>query len=116
MDLGFIRGPDNLADMVADGATPGKHLIQGRRGEECYLLIIDAASRHLWTFPLKNKNPPTVLIDSFLQKNGIAGKQNKITTSPDGLLARSNRFQQTCESNGYEIDIFETEVDFECIR
>jgi hypothetical protein len=116
MDLGFIRGPDNLPDMVTTGATKGKHITQGRRGETCYLLIIDAASRQLWSFPLKNKNPPTTLIDSFLKKNGIGRKRAMITTSPDGMLARSNRFQQTCESNGYTTDTHATEIDFEYIR
>jgi hypothetical protein len=116
MDFGFIRGPDNLTDMVSSGATQGKHVIEGRRGEECYLLIIDAASREIWTFPLKSKSPPTSLIDSFLKKNGIAGSKNKITTHPDGMLARSNRFQQTCESNGFAIDTHNTEIDFEYIR
>jgi hypothetical protein len=67
-------------------------------------------------FPLMNKNPPTTLIDSFLKKNGIGRNKLKITTHPDGMLARSNRFQQTCESNGFEIDTHETEVDFEYVR
>ena len=116
MDLGFIRGPDNLPDMISNGATKGKHVIEGRRGETCYLLIIDAATRQLWTFPLKNKNPPTSLIDSFLKKNGIGHKRAKITTSPDGMLARSNRFQQTCETNGFEVDTHNTEINFEYVR
>jgi hypothetical protein len=29
MDLGFIQGPKNLPDMVATGATKGKHVIEG---------------------------------------------------------------------------------------
>jgi hypothetical protein len=61
MDFGFIRGPDNLTDMASSGATQGKHVVEGRRGEECYLLIVDAASREIWTFPLKSKSPPTSL-------------------------------------------------------
>jgi hypothetical protein len=116
MDLGFIRGRDNLPDMVANGAAKSKHITEGRRGETCYLLIADVATRHIWTFPLKNKNPPTTLIDSFLQKNGTSRKRNKITTSPDGMLARSNRFQQTCETNGFEIDTHDAEIDFEYVR
>jgi hypothetical protein len=116
MDLGFIRGPENLPDMVATGATKGKHVLEGRRGETCYLLIIDAASRQLWTFPLMTKNPPTTLIDSFLKKNGISRRKMKITTNPDGMLVQSNRFQQTCESNGYTIDTHETEIDFEYVH
>ena len=109
MDLGFIRGPENLLDMIANGATKGKHAIAGRCGETCYLLIIDAATRQLWTFPLKNKSPPMSHIDSLLKKNGIGCKQIKITTSPEGMLARSNRFQQTCESNGFTIDTHNAE-------
>ena len=32
------------------------------------------------------------------------------------MLARSNRFQQTCETNGFEVDTHSTEIDFEYIR
>jgi hypothetical protein len=116
VDLGFIRGPDNLPDMVANGAAKGKLITEGRGGETCHLLIVNVATRYIWTFPLKNKNPPTTLIDSFLQKNGISRKSCKITTSPDGMLARSNRFQQTCETNGFEIDTHNAEIDFEYVR
>ena len=48
MDLGFIRGPDNLPEMVSQGTTKGKYAIEGRRGKTCYLLIIDAATRQLY--------------------------------------------------------------------
>jgi hypothetical protein len=116
MDLGFIRGQDNLPDMVATGAQKGKHILKGRRGETCYLLIIDAAPRQLWTFPLMTKNPPITLIDSFLKKNGVCRRKMKITTNPDGTLAQSSRFQQTCESNGYTINTHETEIHFEYVR
>jgi hypothetical protein len=102
MDLGFIRAPDNLPDMVACGASKGKHVIKGQRGETCFLLIIDAATQQMWTFPLKNKHPPTILIDSFLKENGAGRNRAKIMTSPEGMLARSNRFQQTCVTNGFE--------------
>lgn len=87
MDLGFIRGPDsNLPNIITNGAAKGKHVIQGRQGKTCYLLIIDAAIRQLWrTFLLKNKNSPESLIDSFFRKNDIGGKRVKITTSPNGI-------------------------------
>jgi hypothetical protein len=32
------------------------------------------------------------------------------------MLARSNRFQQTCESNGFAVDTHNTEIDFEHVR
>jgi hypothetical protein len=99
--------------MVANGATRGKHVTEGRGGETGYLLIIDTATRQIWTFPLKSKTLLTTLIDRFLQKNGIGRKRMKITTTPDGMLDRSIRFQQTCESHGYEVESHDTEIDFE---
>jgi hypothetical protein len=42
-------------------------------------------------------------------------KRAKITMSPDGMLAHSNQFQQTCEINGFEVDMHDTEADFECV-
>ena len=64
----------------------------------------------------KNKSPPTSLINSILKKNGIGRKRSRIATSPKGMLARSNRFQQTCESNDFAIDTHYTEADFEYVR
>ena len=107
MDLGFIRGPENLPDMIANGAAKGKHATEGRRGETCCLSPHHRCC-HSTTLdiPVENKSPPTSLIDSFLKKNGIGRKRFKITTSPEGMLTRSNRFQQTCESNGFAIQVF----------
>mgnify|MGYP000588780518 FL=1 len=72
MDLGFIRGPSNLEEVVQKGATPGKTIIKSRDGYEAYLLIVDAATRFIWTFLLKGKHPPLATITSFLEKHGPA--------------------------------------------
>ena len=32
------------------------------------------------------------------------------------MLARSNQFQQTCETNGFEVDTHSTKIDFEYVR
>ena len=45
MDLRYIRGPDNLPEMIQKGRVNGKHIIEGQRGETYYLLIIDSATR-----------------------------------------------------------------------
>jgi hypothetical protein len=39
MDLGFIRGPSNLEDVVKNGATPNKTIIKSRDGYEAYSLL-----------------------------------------------------------------------------
>jgi hypothetical protein len=66
-----------------------------------YLLIVDAASRYLWAFLLKNKDPPIELIDKFLSKHGTAKRETLITTAPDGLLAKSMSFANLCVKQGY---------------
>ena len=67
-----------------------------------YLLIIDAASRYVFAFPLKSKHPPINIIDKFLDKYGTA-KQKIITTSPNGTLKQSHTFAETCRNKGYTI-------------
>jgi hypothetical protein len=47
MDLGFIRRPPNLEDVVKNGATPNKTIITSRNSYEAYLIIIDAATQYI---------------------------------------------------------------------
>jgi hypothetical protein len=112
MDLGFIRGPANLEDVVQNGATPGKTIIKSRDGYEAYLLIIDAATRFIWVFLLKGKHPPLATITQFLAKHGAA-KKGLITTTPGGLLDKSRSFTTTCKQRGYECDTLDFDLNFE---
>jgi hypothetical protein len=112
MDLGFIRGPSNLEDVVKNGATPNKTIVKSRDGYEAYLLIIDAATRYIWVFLLKGKHPPIATIAQFLQKHGSATK-GKITTTPGGLLDKSKSFATACKERGYECDTMDFDLNFE---
>jgi hypothetical protein len=112
MDLGFIRGPSNLEDVVKNGATPTKTIIKSRDGYEAYLLIVDAASRYIWVFLLKSKHPPIATIAQFLQKHGTATK-GKITTTPGGLLDKSKSFSTVCTDRGYECETLAFDLNFE---
>jgi hypothetical protein len=109
MDLGFLRGPDNLQEVLNSGATPTKTIQKSHDGYNCYLLIVDAASRYLWSFLLKNKDPPIDLVDKFLAKHGAAKRETIITTTTDGLLAKSMSFNKLCMETGYST----TEHDYE---
>jgi hypothetical protein len=113
MDLGFIRGPDNLQEVLHSGATPKKTIQKSHDGYNSYLLIVDAASRYLWSFLLKNKDPPIELIDQFLAKHGTAKKETLITTAPDGLLAKSMSFNQLCVKQGYSTSAHLYEYELE---
>jgi hypothetical protein len=112
MDLGFIRGPSNLEDVVKNGATPSKTIVKSRDGYEAYLLIVDAATRYIWVFLLKGKHPPIATIAQFLEKHGTAHK-GTITTTPGGLLAKSRSFKTTCKEIGYECGTLDFDLNME---
>jgi hypothetical protein len=112
MDLGFIRGPSNLEEVVKNGATPNKTIIKSRDGYEAYLLIVDAATRYIWVFLLKGKHPPIATITQFLQKHGTAHK-GTITTTPGGLLDKSRSFETICKERGYECGTVDFDLNFE---
>ena len=75
-----------------------------REGYIGLLTIINVATRYLWMFPIKNKEPPIKLINRFLQKRSIAKMKNKsVTTLPKGYLAKSKAFRKNAKDNGYTI-------------
>jgi hypothetical protein len=102
MDLGCIRGPKNLQEVLQEGAVPKDTVLKIHDGFSSYLLIIDAATCYI----------PIAIIDQFLTKHRRAG-QGTITTTPDGLLYKSMSFQKLCTTQGYQINTAETDLDFE---
>lgn len=101
MDLGFIRGPKLIKDSNGNRKTTKTQTAQlSHDGYSAYLLIVDAATRYIFCFPLKSKSPPLALIDRFLSKNGRA-KRSVISTNPDGLLNKSTSFAELCQKYGY---------------
>ena len=90
MDIGFIRGPKNVAAVVARTEEAALKVIESRQGYVCYLLIIDNKSRYTWPFPLKSKSIPLDLIKTFLQTHGNHNCINRrIRTDGEGSLAES---------------------------
>ena len=51
MDYGFVQGDKTTTDA-------NDSLITSNEGYNCYLLIADKYSRHLWIFLFANKTPP----------------------------------------------------------
>ena len=83
MDFGFMWSsrsdysrPDKRSDRV----------IASWDGYSSYLLIVDEASRFIWVFLTKSKDPPIDIIDKFLQKFGHADG-GCIRTDQGGELA-----------------------------
>ena len=109
MDLGFFRTskPKDKQNQPRTGSNNNdKDTMRSFDGYVGYLLIIDAASRYAWVFLLRNKQPPTDLIDKFLDKYGVMKPkttQTTISTHPKNILRKSKAFRATCNKFGYNI-------------
>ncbi len=86
LDFGFMRAltlnfnqPDKAHDWV----------VHSYDGYSSYLLIVDKASRHVWVFLTKSKEPPMDIIDTFLAQHGHS-KGGCLCTDQGGELAWSS--------------------------
>ena len=70
--------PNKLIDRVVDSWN----------GFSSYLLILDEASRYIWVFLTKSKEPPLDIIDTFLARFGHRNGSS-IRSDQGGELARS---------------------------
>ena len=108
MDLSFVSGPSNLTDMLKFNAALQKSINKSRDGYIGFLIIINVATRHLWTHLVKSKDPPIEVIDAFLTNHGIKKtnplKAIKITTTKHGLLASSRAFETAMMDKVLEIE------------
>ena len=59
-----------------------------------YLLIVDEASRFMWVFLTKSKDPPLDIVDSFLKKFGH-NDGGSIRSDQGGELAKSAALADT---------------------
>ena len=106
MDLSFVSGPSNLQEVLHQNAKATTNLKKSRNGHIGFLTIIDAATRYLWTIPLKSKEPPIKIIDRFLTKHGIRNSDPAkaiITTTNNGYLAHSRAFANTLRDHTYKL-------------
>ena len=88
MDFGFIRSS------TEDYKRPNKYtdrVVLSYDGHSAYLLVVDGASRYVWCFLTKSKEPPIDIIRAFMPKYGIGS--GVVRTDQGGELARSNAFR-----------------------
>ena len=113
IDIGFFRGPENLADVVDRKAEPSMKVIESRQGYVCYLLIIDRKTRKVWIFPLKSRAVPMTLISTFLRLHGNhdSNLPRWIRTDGEGALAHSAIFRSDILTEfGYLIELTATDA------
>ena len=79
------------------------HLRTCQNAYNCYLLIVDVATRLFWAFLPSAKNPPYELTERFLDKFGskISTDDRKIRTDNSGDLAKSLKFKKSIEKSGF---------------
>ena len=87
------KQPNKLSDRV----------ILSYDGYSSYQLIVDGASRRVWAFLTKTKEPPIHIIRAFMKKFGNGG--GIVRTDQGGELARSSEFKTVLESEfGYIVE------------
>jgi hypothetical protein len=102
MDIGFIRGPLNLDNVLARTEDADTKIIESRNGFVCYLLIVDRKTRYMRPFPLKSKSVPLELLWTFLTIHGHPTCHNKcIRTDGEGSIAESQQCRNMLTKLGY---------------
>ena len=91
MDFGFMRASSS------DYSTPNietDRVVESFDGYVAYLIIVDEASKFVWVFLRKSKEPPIDLVSHFLQMYGRSSG-GVIRCDQGGELARSASFRTT---------------------
>ncbi len=68
MDFGFMR------ELTSDYKRPNKHtdrVVTSYNGYSSHLIIVDIASRRVWAFLTKTKEPPLDILSAFMKKIGM---------------------------------------------
>ena len=95
MDFGFVRGSD-WAEKDDDGK-----LITSIDKYRSYLLIIDRATRYIWVFLTKTKEPPVAQAKGILEKFKGQYRYCTVTTDLGKELGKSKAFQKMVSETGY---------------
>jgi hypothetical protein len=106
MDFGFMRA--SSSDYVGQDKSRAR-VIKSWDGYFLYLLIVNEASRFLWVFLMKSKEPPLNIVETFLGHFGHADG-GVVRTDQGGELARSSKFCDTILHN-YQYVIEPTGAD-----
>ncbi len=95
MDFGFMHA--SSSEYGGSDKTRAR-VIKSWDGYSSYLLIVDEASRYLWVFLTKSKDPPIDIVETFLARFGHADG-GVVQTDQGGELARSTEFSDTILRN-----------------
>jgi hypothetical protein len=99
LDVGFIRA--SSADF---GVTMGNRVITSYDGNNSYLVLVCAKTRHTWVFCQASKSPPIFIIERFLASNGLKSGPRYLRMDQGGELWRSNELRDVAFAAGYDFE------------
>ena len=73
-------------------------------GYNSYLLITDAKTRYTWVFLTATKEPPTKLVNTFLDTNGLKAGYRALRIDQGGELWRSDSICHIAANAGYVME------------
>ena len=79
-------------------------LITSKEGYNCYLIIVDKYSCHIWVFLFVGKSPSTETITKFLDTLGLKTGLRFIRTDQGGDLTKSTLFRKNIPNVGYVLE------------
>ena len=94
MDYGFVRGKV----VIKKEDVP---LITIKEDYNCYLLIVDKYSRHLWVLLFASNSPPADTTTTFVNIHGLRSGICYVRTDQRGELAKSAIFRKSISEVGY---------------
>ena len=97
MDYGFVRGKQTTKNENGP-------LVTSCDGYNCYLLIVNEYSQHLWIFLFSNNSPPITTVTSFLSNHNTISGLRRVRTDQGGELAKSIEFRKCIHKAGYTLD------------
>ena len=99
MDFGFVRGTK-----FKEKDVKGR-IVTSRDGYNSYLIVVDVHTRYSWVFLSATKEPPLHIVKTFLQRFGIKeGTYRQIRCDQGNELARSSKFREVVQNEGYSIE------------
>ena len=106
MDFGFMRGPKQGND------KKGK-ILSSFDSFTLYLLVTNEASRFVWIFLTKDKNPPIDIVGTFLDQKGLKSGMRRVRIDKGGELAKSSAFRNLIQKQTYILKITGSDTSFQ---
>ena len=98
MDFGFVSS-NEYQIRTEEGRN-----VTSIDGKRAYLLVVDRATRYMWTYITETKEPPIDAARMILSKFKSDNPHRTVRTDQDSALSRSTDFRKMVETEGFIIE------------